>query len=286
MKEEPVSIVIPVYNEKKAIAQTIEEIKQAMKNLDYELIVVDDCSSDGSYEILNEIKGIKLIRHKINKGYGASLKTGIKASKNKWILMTDGDGTYPNKDIPTFLGYRDGYDLITGARIGKIVKIPLVRRPAKWFLTRIASYIADRRIIDLNSGMRLFKKDLAMQFWNLYPERFSFTSTSTMAFLTSNYNVKFVPINYYKRKGKSTMHPIKDFIEFNKLLLKLCLFFRPLKIFIPLSIVIFLIGLGALLVGLFKFNLFFDQTFIMITIASIQVFIFGLIAELIVKTRK
>ncbi|MBW2989545.1 glycosyltransferase family 2 protein [Candidatus Woesearchaeota archaeon] len=285
MENEPISIIIPVYNEEKAIAQTIQDIKECMAPYGYELIVVDDCSKDGSYDMLSKISGIRLVKHKVNKGYGASLKSGISASKYGWIFIIDADGTYPAKDMPKFLEYMPDNDLIIGARVGKIVKIPLLRRPAKFILTKIATYIASKKVVDLNSGMMLFKKSMSLKFWNLYPERFSFTSTNTMIAFTNDYDVKFMPINYYKREGKSTINPIKDFIEFNKLLLKLCLFFRPLKIFVPFSILLFLIGLAIVITGLLKLGTFFDITFVMLSLASIQIFILGLIAELIIRTK-
>ncbi len=285
MKLEGVSIIVPVYNEEKSIEGTLTEIKSTIKTLSFntEIIVVDDCSDDNSKTILDRTKGVKVISHTKNKGYGASLKTGIKNSKYDIILITDADGTYPIKDIPFLLKYANEWDMVIGSRKGRIVKVPFFRRPAKWFLNNFASYISSMRIPDLNSGLRVFKKDLALKFWNLFPEGFSFTSTITVAALTKGYNVKFVPINYYKRKGSSTMHPIKDFIRFNKLLLKLALFFKPLKVFIPLSISLFSIGIALLLVGWFVFHRLFDTTFVIIMLFSLQMFMMGIIAELIIN---
>jgi glycosyltransferase involved in cell wall biosynthesis len=277
-----ISIIIPVYNEIKTVSSVIENIKKIIDN-NYEIIVVDDYSKDGSKKILESVEGIKVISHPINKGYGASLKGGIKEAKGEHILIIDADGTYPIEDIPKLVHYIPKFDMVIGARVGKNTNIPLLRRPAKWFLKHLASYIASRKIFDLNSGLRIFKKNIVIDHWNLFPERFSFTSTLTMLCHTKNYNVKYVPINYYKRKSKSTIHPINDFIGFNKLLIKLSLFFNPLKVFIPFSISLFLIGLVILILGLTVFNKLYDITFVMISLSAVQVFIFGLIAELIIR---
>lgn len=282
-----VSIVVPIYNEARSVEETIVQLKQAMDNSDfkYEIIAVNDKSKDRSGEILEGLKGIRVVHHVVNKGYSASLKTGIKAAKGDWIAITDADGTYPVGDLPKLLEYIDRYDMVVGARVGKHVNIPLLRRPAKWFLNKIANYIAGRRIPDLNSGLRVFRKSLALEFWKLFPERFSFTITITMAALTNSYDVKYIPINYYKRQGKSTIHPIKDFAGFNRLLLKMMLFFKPLKVFVPLSAIIFVTGALILSLGIYFLNKLYDLTFIMFVLSAIQIFIFGLIAELIIKKR-
>ena len=118
--------------------------------------------------------------------------------------------------------------MVIGARTGGKVHIPFMRRPAKWLLTHLAGFLAGTRIPDLNSGLRVFRKDLCLEFSHLYPQGFSFTSTLTMAFLTYDYNVKYIPINYYKREGESSIRAY-DFVNFNKLLVRLTLFFNPIK---------------------------------------------------------
>jgi len=276
-----VSIIVPVYNESESIVTVLNDILELKGN--FEVIVVDDYSTDGSRSILESMKGIKLISHLKNKGYSNSLKTGIKAAKGEWIIIIDSDETYPVKAIPELLKYIDKYDMVIGARMGSNVNIPILRKPAKWFLSKLGNYIASQKIPDLNSGLRVFRKSLALKFWKLLPERFSFTITMTLAALTNGYDVKYIPIDYYKRKGKSTIHPINDFVGFIKLLFKMSLFFKPLKIFIPFSIFIFLMGIIIAIVGLLIFDKLLDVTFVMITLSAVQIFIFGLIAEIIVR---
>jgi len=237
-----ISIVIPAFNEEDSIGRVIDDIHSTMKAVKdkYEIIVVDDCSIDKTAEIAKSRK-VRLFRQPYNMGYGSSIKKGLQNAKGEWIVITDADGTYPVKDIPKLLKYRNAYDMIVGARTGKIVEIPITRRPAKFILSKLANYLSSNKIPDLNSGLRVFKKDIAMTFFNLFPNRFSFTITITMAFLSNGYAVKFIPINYYKRSGKSNIQK-RDLVRFSTLLVRLIMYFKPLKIFIPASAFIFLVG--------------------------------------------
>ena len=165
------SIVIPIYNEQDAVIQTIEQICSIMEDTDfqYEIVLVDDGSTDQTADNLDGFIGdkynnIKLIHHEWNQGYGAALKTGIKSSVNEIIVITDADGTYPNNDIPELLSHIDQYDMVVGARTGRNVKIPLVRKPAKWMINKLANYLSGYKIPDLNSGLRVMKKDLVEKY--------------------------------------------------------------------------------------------------------------------------
>ena len=277
------SIVIPVYNEQQSISSTMEQIKEAISkiNVASEIIVVDDYSKDRTNEILNEIEGIKVIRHKENKGYSAALKTGIKNSQGEWIGITDADGTYPIEDFSRLWEYTKEYDMVVGARTGKHVAIPFVRKPAKWFINKVANYIAGKRIPDLNSGLRIFKKEVALRFWSLYPEGFSFTSTITLACMTNGIDVKYIPINYYKREGKSLMKP-KHFIMFCNLLIRITTYFRPLKIFIPIALIFLALGITKGAIDFMRDGQL-GLLAVMVIIAAIQIGFMGLIAELIIK---
>jgi len=282
-----VSVVIPVYNEENAVEETIKKVQFFMNQarVPYEIIAVNDGSKDFSREILEKIPGIKLINHPYNLGYGASLKTGIKESKGDYILITDADGTYPIEDIPRLLKYISKYDMVVGARTGKDVNIPLLRRPAKFMLSTIANFVSKRHIPDLNSGFRIFKKELALRFFHLFPSNFSFTTTITLAALTNDYTVKYLKINYKKRKGKSSIKPIQDFINFASLIFRISVYFNPLKIFVPLSSVFLFLGLARISQILIRTN--FQErlslTGILLVILGIQTMLLGVIADLIVK---
>ncbi|MBW2967126.1 glycosyltransferase family 2 protein [Candidatus Woesearchaeota archaeon] len=280
------TILVPVYNEKSAISVTIRQIQKVMSgsSIKYEIITVDDGSIDGTEKILKGIKGIKTVTHPYNLGYGSSLKTGLRHAKGEWILITDADGTYPIKDIPKLLRYRHQYDMVVGARTKKGVKIPLSRRPAKWIIGGLASFLTGKKIPDLNSGFRLFRKDMAMEFYHLYPQGFSFTTTITLAAFTNNYTTKYVPINYYKRKGKSSIKP-SDFIMFLALIFRIVMYFKPLKFFITPGLL--LITLGVFWgIGQFITSDNIAQVPPLLILTGIQICFLGLLADLIIKSRK
>ena len=168
-----ITAIIPAYNEEFSIKETIEKLNKMTAGLKKEIIVVNDGSSDGTGKILGNIKEIRVIGHEKNKGYGASIKDGILQAKGEWILIIDADGTYPTESIPTLLRYIKDYDMVVGARIGRNVNIQFVRKPAKWLISKFANYICQEKIPDLNSGLRIFKKEIALRFFELFPDGFS-----------------------------------------------------------------------------------------------------------------
>jgi len=282
------SVVIPVYNEEKMVGRVISDLRNQLEatGIIYEIIAVNDYSTDSSQEILKNIVGISLINHAVNKGYGASLKTGLRNSQYDWTMIIDADGTYPTTAIPELLKNAGRYELVIGSREKKENAIPAERRLAKKFLNKFASYLAGHKIPDLNSGLRIFRKEIVLKYWELFPERFSFTSTLTMTCLVHNYDTIFVPIDYYKREGKSSIRP-KDFFNFLRLVSKLSLFFKPIKIFAPISVALFLIALGLMLAYILGFiATFFDTIFIVLCATALQTFFFGLLAEIIIHNKR
>jgi len=280
-----ISVVVPVFNEERAVASTMKQLKEVMDKTayDYEIIAVNDGSKDKSIEILKEINGIKVISHPYNLGYSASLKDGIKHAKGNLILITDADGTYPIREIPNLLKHIDKYDMVVGNR--KTDNVPLLRKPAKFMIAKLGNFVSGKKIPDINCGLRIFKKDIALRFWNLFPSGFSFTITITLACLTNEYTVKYVPISYFKRVGKSTIHPIKDFVNFINLIARITTYFNPFKVFFSVSILLFLTGLFIFLYTGLYIGRIADITVIVILLSSLQVFLIGLVADLIVKKR-
>ena len=284
--EMKVSIVIPAYNEEQAIGEVIDGIRYAMDNTeyDYEIIVVDDCSSDSTSKIAKD-KGVKVIRHLENKGVGKARKTGIQHAEGDIIVMTDADGTYPVKDIPKLLEYFPEYDMVIGARKVEAGTVPWLRRPVKFILRKLAEYVTRKRMPDLNSGLRAFKKDIAMKFLNLLPNGHSWVSTITIAFLSNGYDVKYVPIDYYKRKGKSTIHPIRDTSAFFLLIFRTIMYFKPLRVFLPLAAIILI---GGIIRTIYDARILHHvkESDVMIILTGVLTLILGLLADLIVKTRQ
>jgi glycosyltransferase involved in cell wall biosynthesis len=231
--KEPVSIIIPAYNEHLAVGAVVREVIETLDahRIPGEVILVDDGSSDGTGRAAQRA-GARVMRHRSNRGYGSALKTGIMAAQNNIILITDADGTYPCKYIPEILSTLEPADMVVGARMGKNVAIPLVRRPAKWVLNKLANYVAGFRIPDLNSGMRAFRKNIARQYFAILPDQFSFTTTITLAMHCDNYAVRYLPVDYLPRKGKSKIVPW-DAASFAVLILRTATMFRPLRVFLP-----------------------------------------------------
>jgi len=282
-----VTVIIPAFNEEKTIAEDIDVIIETMgrSNCQYEIIVVDDGSTDKTAQIVKAKREVKLIQHSYNRGVGAARKTGILKAKGEIIVMTDGDGTYPNQDIPKLLNYIKNYDMVVGARVGKNVTWPLIRRPARWFIRKLASYLIATKIPDLNSGLRVFKKDLARRFFNILPENHSWVSTITLAFLANGYTIKYVPIDYYKRKGKSTIHPIKDTYNFVSLVIRTVMYFNPLRVFLPLTT---LILISAIIRTLYDATILhrIKESDIMLFLTGLIIGVLGLLADLIVRLQK
>jgi glycosyltransferase involved in cell wall biosynthesis len=279
-----VSIIIPAYNEEETIREVLSEIKEVMaaSGREYEIVVVDDGSSDETGTLARK-KTIKLISHPANIGYGASLKTGIKHAAYDIILISDADGTYPAKEIPRLLEEIKNCDMVVGSRTGGRVEESPFRRPAKYLLNRLASYLSEHRIPDINSGMRAFKKDIALKYFHILPTKFSFTTTITLAFLSDGYLVKYVPIDYYRRQTASKISPVKDTGGFLFLIIRTILYFNPLRVLLPLAFILFLSGLFVLFWSKFILGQVMDITVILLIISSLLITLLGLIADLIVK---
>lgn len=279
------SIVIPVYNEKKGIAPTLAHLQDNLRlsNCEYEIIAVDDGSIDGTREILRSLNlDIRVIEHRRNRGYGAALKTGIRHAKYPLIVITDADGTYPNEKIPQLVTLSHQADMVVGARIGANVQYSSLRKIPKWFLVRFAEWITNSRIPDLNSGLRVFPKNVAERFLNILPDTFSFTTTITVAMLTNGYVVHYEPIDYYHRKGKSKIKPIRDTLRFVQLILRTGLYFAPLKVFLPIAGVFFVGFLVTFFQDIFIREDLTERTLILL-IATTQMAMFALLADMIDK---
>lgn len=272
-----VSIIIPAYNEAAHVAEEVRAIERVMADAGwrYEIIVVDDGSSDDT-ALQAATTGVRVLRHRRNQGYGASLKDGIAQASHDWILITDADGTYPATSIPLLLDRAEENDMVVGARTGAKVHIPLVRRPAKWFLARLASYLAGRRLPDLNSGLRLMRRDLVERYRHLLPQGFSFTTTITLATACNDHDVEYIPIDYHPRLGNSKIRPWHAY-EFTLLILRTIVFFNPLKVFIPFGSLLALGGLAKFAYDVTRNNLSESAVFAML--AALIVWAVGLLAD-------
>jgi glycosyltransferase involved in cell wall biosynthesis len=281
-----IAVIIPAFNEEGAIVETVHKARSVLSELGakYEIIVVDDGSVDTTAAKARDT-GARVLRHSINRGYGNALKTGIRATSCSWIAITDADGTYPIEDLLKLLEHAEGHDMVVGARTGARVHIPFLRRPAKWLIGKLANYLSGFEIPDLNSGLRVFRRDMAERFMSLYPDGFSFTTTITVASLSSGYDVKFVPIDYHRRIGTSSISPLRDFFGFILLVVRLATYFKPLNVFLPPALVLITLGFGKALVDLVRTNAFGVGSSLVL-LMGVQLGFLGLLADLVLRRTK
>ncbi|MGD9495479.1 MAG: glycosyltransferase family 2 protein [Armatimonadota bacterium] len=287
VSEDPrVSVVVPAYNEADAIVECMEGLRAALDGADFsaEIVVVDDGSTDGTAEKLEQVEGIRLLQHDRNRGYGAALKTGIRSARGELIVITDSDGTYPVARIPELVAGMEQADMVVGARTGENVRIPALRKPAKWFITALASYLSESDIPDLNSGLRVFRRDDAIRLFGILPDGFSFTTTITLAMMSSGMRVDFVPIDYHQRTGHSKIRPFQDTWNFIVLILRTIALFNPLKVFLPAATVIGGLGLGIAIYDMIVHDNIYDAELLLIICALILGAI-GMLADIVTRTR-
>lgn len=272
-----VTIVIPAFNEEGAIAAEISHIHDVMRNTPYRyaIVVVDDGSTDDTAKIA-ETKACTVLRQPRNRGYGASLKRGFYEAATDLVIITDADGTYPAEEMPKLLAEANKYDMVVGARTGAEVHIPALRRPAKWFLRRLASYLAGFSIPDLNSGLRVIRRQHVKRFAHILPAGFSFTTTITLALLCNDMTIGYVPINYKKRIGSSKIRPAHAY-HFLLLILRVTVLFNPLKVFLPIGLVLFVSGLAKFGYDITQANL--SESAVMGILGAVIIWSLGLLAD-------
>jgi glycosyltransferase involved in cell wall biosynthesis len=273
-----VSVVIPAFNEAAHVLDQVRAVQDVLRasGWEHEVIVVDDGSTDGTAEKAAQAPGVRVLRRRRNRGYGAALKLGIEAARYGWILITDADGTYPTAAIPTLLAQAEGSDMVVGARIGTSVSIPFARRPAKAFLRWLASYLAGQRLPDINSGLRLMRADLVRRYEHLLPSGFSFTTTITLAAACNDHIVEYVPIDYHARLGESKIRP-RHAYDFALLILRTIVFFNPLKVFMPLGALLAAAGLAKLAYDILLDNL--SESTLLGLLGALIVWAVGLLAD-------
>lgn len=279
-----ITVIVPTYNERGCLAATIADLRRALEVCaeDYEILIVDDGSTDGTPGEVDTNEHVRLIEHRTNRGYGAALKTGIRHATFPLMAITDADGTYPGQFLVDMVQASQTADMVVGARIGSHVEYPIVRSLPKWFLTRFAEWMARSPIPDVNSGFRVFRKGDVERFLNILPDGFSFTTTLTLAMLTNGYRVDFEPIDYHRRVGRSKFHPIRDTLRMLRTIIRTGMYFAPLRLFLPIACVFFAGFLGTMVYDLAVRQNLSDKTLILF-VAATQLTMFGLLADMIDK---
>lgn len=271
------SVIIPVYNEEVAIEPLLNKIIALGIHEQYEVIIVDDCSTDNTAAVTGQYP-VRLVRHMINKGYGASLKTGIRKAGGSRVIFIDGDGQHDPRYIPEINRLLDEYDLVIGERSAGSYQVKN-RRFGKKLIRNVGEYLVEQKLPDFNSGYRGFNRDYLMDMLHLMPNGFSFSTTSTLAFIKEGYQIASLPIEVTGRVGrKSNVRPLKDGAKTMMLVFRIIMLFNPLKVFLPASIGIFLIGCIYGLLGYIYFSRFSNGALVLTTLGMFLFFI-GLLAD-------
>lgn len=283
-----VSVVLPIYNEKGHLRTEIDRITKALEASKYsfEIIVVDDGSDDGSEAELASLAGITLITHRKNQGSGAARRTGTTAARGRVVVWTDVDMTYPNDLIPELVDAMDGHDHVVGWRQTEEGTHKILRTPAKWLIRKLASYLSETDIKDLNSGLRAFRRDVAMQYVHELPKGFSCVTTLTMSFLGNGYSIGFHPIEYFPRAGRSKFHWLKDTRRYILQVIRMTLSYNPLKVFLPIGLTLLLAAFVKLGFDWSERDFRLASNTLLIFFAALQVISVGLLADLVVRATK
>ncbi|MEP7055685.1 MAG: glycosyltransferase family 2 protein [Actinomycetota bacterium] len=291
-----VTIVLPCYNEEGHVLAELERISAAMdaSGYVYDLDVYDDCSSDGTRDILasaaksGRFPRMRYLPRHRNGGSGTIRRIGSQNARGEIVAWTDADMTYPNERIPEFVQMLDAdasYDQVVGARTSEEGTYKLLRVPAKWVIRKIASRLTGTQIPDLNSGLRVFRRDVAKPYLRLLPAGFSCVTTLTVSFLSNGHDVQYVPIDYAKRAGKSKFHFTKDAYRYILQVLRMVMYFNPLKVLMPIALWIMTLGVGKLAYDLIAHPFRITGSTVLALLTGFQIAALALLADLVVRSR-
>jgi glycosyltransferase involved in cell wall biosynthesis len=278
------SVIIPAFNEEEGLKTLLPCLFDALvaSQKIFEVVVVDDGSTDATARLCSEFP-IRLLTHRTNKGYGASLKTGVRGAAYDLIVMMDADGQHDPADVLRVVDLAEDFDMVVGAR-GASSHAPALRKPGKFVLRVVANYLAGMKIPDLNSGLRAFQRDLVERFVHILPNGFSFTTTLTLASLKENYRVGWMPIVVNRRAGVSTVHPLRDGYNTFILILRTIVLFDPLKVFLPPALLLGIFGAAFSAYGIWRYQSF-PETGVLVIISAIILFFMGILADSISALR-
>ncbi len=278
------SFIIPVFNEEQTIEKVILDIQEKCSQIkdieEYEIIIIDDNSTDSSQKIIQKLDKVKYLKNLNNFGYGFSLKKGIKNSKFSNIVIIDGDGTYPVEYLGKLIDeYNKGYDLVIGKRTGKNLNLSPFKKPMRMILKFIVEYATGTKIPDINSGFRIINKDKILQNLDHLSDAFSFTTSMTMTFTYSKYSISYVDIPYELRESNSPskVRLLKDSLRTLQYIIKIVLYFDKIKLFVLISFFLILLSILLFLISIHNFN-FFLPGFLSL-LFSIIVFCIGMLSE-------
>lgn len=285
-----VTVVLPAFNEAGHIVAEVERISATLKHTSYsfEILVVDDGSTDGTGERVEAMPFVRLLRFPVNRGSGTARRLGTQAALGRWVVWTDADMTYPNERIPEFIDRLAEGDVhqVVGARTTEVGSLKFLRVPMKWAIRRLAEYLTQTRIPDLNSGLRAFSREHARPYLGLLPAGFSCVTTITLAFLANGLIVEYMAISYSPRAGRSHFHPIRDVYHYILQVVRMVTFFEPLRVFAPIALTLLLLGTGKFLFDISTKWFRITTNAMLLLLSGLILFSLGLLADLIVRTNR
>jgi polyisoprenyl-phosphate glycosyltransferase len=286
VSEPDVSVVLPCFNERDHVELEVKRIRASLEGagMSYELICVDDGSTDGTREVLEAIAGIRTILLPRNQGSGTARRIGTQQARGRVVVWTDADLTYPNERIPELVAHLDQtWDQVVGARRTEAGSYKLARVPAKWAIRKLASFLTNTDIPDLNSGLRAFKRSVAEPYLRLLPAGFSCVTTITLAFLSNGHQVKYVPIDYFKRAGHSKFHPLRDAYNYIIQVLRMVMYFNPLRVLMPVGLTLLAATFLKAGVDLVVHDLRVAGSTVLVGLAGFNIMAIALLADLVVR---
>jgi glycosyltransferase involved in cell wall biosynthesis len=289
-----VTVVLPCYNEQDHVLDELERISKAMDNsgFSYELLVIDDKSTDNTLEVVQEalprFPQMRLMAFRRNGGSGTARRIGTSEAYGRVVVWTDADMTYPNERIPEFVQYlvdHPDVDQVVGARRSEQGSHKVLRIPAKWLIRKIAERLVSTKIPDLNSGLRAFRRDVSLPYLRLLPPGFSCVTTITLSFLSNQHAIDYIPIDYAKRAGRSKFHFIKDAYRYILQVLRMVMYFNPIKVLMPPALWLFGIGMVKAVVDLVRYHFRITSNTLLLLVTGLIIGSVALLADLIVRSR-
>lgn len=281
------SVVLPAFNEQDAVEVVIRDIRDALRDWHgvWEILVVDDASWDCTAERA-ESTGVVVIRRAENGGAGAARKTGIRNARGGLVAMIDVDGSYPVCDLPKMLEYFPQYDQVNGMRTSEQGSNRVLRVPVKWLIRKTAEYLSAKSIPDLNTGMKVFKRDIMLQYMWAIPDGFSCVTSMTLAFICNGHPVKYVPIAYRPRIGTSKFRPVRDTATYAMTVVRVIMYFQPLRVFLPLALAVGAIAVTKIVIDMATSPAGILDSDILLSFTAMLLLAVGLVSDLIVAQRR
>ncbi|HEY3717561.1 MAG TPA: glycosyltransferase family 2 protein [Jatrophihabitantaceae bacterium] len=289
-----VTVVLPCYNEQDHVLAELERITSALdaSEFSYELLVIDDKSTDETLRILQEEESsfphMRLMSFRRNGGSGTARRIGTTEAQGGIVVWTDADMTYPNQRIPELVRYlvdHPDVDQVVGARTSEQGRHRFVRVPAKWAIRKLAEVLSSTKIPDLNSGFRAFRREVSLKYLRLLPPGFSCVTTITLSFLSNQHAVDYIPIEYGKRSGSSKFHFLRDAYRYLLQVLRMVMYFNPIKVLMPVAL--WMIGIGVVkgIVDLIRYHLRLTTNSTLLILSGLIIGAIALLADLIVRSR-